>query len=163
MALKKSVATLHEIMTLSDDLIEESVLRRVEPDEREEGGDHELDDDAAGVDPEARGAGGDHPGVAGVAVKAGGDDEEHDAHVGDFAAEMFGGESVAELVEDFGDDEDAIEHEEILPAEEVVREVGEAVGVHENVPQRDQNERDRGEARGGAEEDFANGAVEERE
>ncbi len=145
------------------DLIDESVLRRVEPDKSEEGGDDEFDDDAAGVDPESRGTGRDHPGIAGIAVKAGGHDKQHDAHVGDFAAEVFGGKPVAELVEDFGDNEDAVQHDEVLPAEEVVREVGEAVGVHQHVPEGNGDEQDGGDAGGGAEEDFADRVVEETE
>ncbi len=145
------------------DLIEEAIGRRVEPDESGEGGDDEFRDDSASVDPESRGAGGNHPGVAGVAIEAGGDDEEHDAHVGDFRAEVFGGEAMAELVEDFGDDEDAVEDEEVLPTEEVVGEIDEAVGVEEDVVEGEGDEEEGGKTGGGAVDEFADGFVEEGE
>ena len=85
------------------------------PDDRGDGGDHELDEHAGGRDHDSLPLAGESPGVGDVAIEAGDEGQQHHAELVDFAAEMFAGERVAQLVKDFdagdgGDQPDPIAH-----------------------------------------------------
>ena len=87
----------------------------VPPDDRGDRGDHELDEHSGGGDDDSLPFAGEAPGVGHVAVEAGHKGEQHDAELVDFAAEMFAGEGVAQLVQDFdggdgGDQPEPISH-----------------------------------------------------
>ena len=61
-----------------------------------------------------------HPGVGDVAIQAGREHQHHHAHFVAFAAEMFAGQPVAELVQDLGHAQRDAEPEPVVGGEELV-------------------------------------------
>ena len=103
----------------SDQAVEQPRLG-VPPDERGDAGEEALDVDARRRDPDPLPLVGQEPAIGHVAIEGRREDEEEHPHLVDLAAEVLGGQAVAELVDDLDDGQAAPEVEDRLPVEEAL-------------------------------------------
>ena len=101
----------------------QEALLGVEPDEGRDAGQEAFDVDAGRRDPDAFPLAGQEPAIGHVAIERRGEDQEEHPHLVDLAAEVLGGQAVAELVDDLDDRQAAPEIEDGVPVEEAL-EVG---------------------------------------
>ena len=99
------------------------------PEEGADRGQHDFDVDARRADGRPLPLARQHPGVGDVAVEAGRQHEDHDAHLVALAAEVLAGQPVAELVQHLRHAQHHRQQEGVVDAEELV-ELGQLRAEH---------------------------------